>query len=73
MKFDEAGNAWTSESHLDFKNCNILLVEDFKPGIKRVHVRFMNSNGKPEFRLIYASVAHLNGLVLPDEHQRLES
>ena len=47
-----------AESKEDFSRWEVLHVEDFKPGVKRVHVR--SSNKAPaEFRMVYAAEEHV--------------
>jgi len=49
MRFDPNGSAYIAESKEDFNGWQILLVEDYKPGVKRVRMRRNHS-----FMVIYA-------------------
>ncbi len=52
MRFDPNGSAYIAESKEDFNGWQILTVEDYKPGVKRVRMRRNHS-----FMIIYADEA----------------
>lgn len=55
MRYDENGQCFIIKSKSDWDNyraAEILLIEDWKAGVKRLHVRDVNAN-PPWFRLVY--------------------
>ncbi len=54
---EESGH-YIAESPADFSGWEILFIEDFKPGVKRVHIRSSN-NPPASFRIVYCAEEHL--------------
>lgn len=44
---------FTAESKKDFSGWEIVGVEDFKLGVKRIHIRRDRGAGKVEFRMVF--------------------
>jgi len=56
MKFD--GEHWSADSKSDFSGWELLHIEDFKDGVKRVHVRTI-ARAPYEFRMVYCRDEHV--------------
>ena len=49
----ELDQFYVAESKADFKGWEILSVEDFKPGVKIVYMRYLFPGDGGEFRKVY--------------------
>jgi hypothetical protein len=56
------GNAYVAETEADFDGFEILLVEDWKPGVKRVYMRKIYPNGSGSFDIVFADEKLTKGL-----------
>ena len=63
------GNVYVAESKGDFDGFEILLVEDWKPGVKRVHVRKIYPDGSGSFYIIFADEKLIKGLAICMEEE----
>jgi hypothetical protein len=58
------GDIYIAEQKADFDGWQILAVEDWKPGVKRVHMRQIEGKGSGRFQIVYADEALTKDLVV---------
>ena len=54
MRQNEDGS-WIASEISDFKEWEILQIEDWKPHVRRVHMRNIGANGFGKFMVVYVS------------------
>lgn len=55
---NEMGQYYVAESQNDFSGWEILYIEDFKPGVNKVHIRLLNQT-PAQFRVVYCDEKYL--------------